>query len=81
MVVLRLEDGATADELLYTPGPDLPEGISIAGQLSVAPATRARCSSTGWDAGDYSLVDLFPDDESGQLNLSLGMEADLTVGD
>lgn len=80
VVVLRLEGDATADELLYIPGPDLPDGISIAGQLSVDSGGDGTMVLDGLDAGNYALVDLFPDDESGVVNLSLGMEADLTVG-
>ncbi len=81
VVVLRLEDGATADELLYIPGPDLPDGISIAGQLTVPAGDEGVMVLDGVESGSYALVDLFPDDESGVPNLSLGMEADFEVGD
>ena len=80
VIVVRLEDDATADELLYIPGPDLPDGISIAGQLSVDAGDDGVMVLDGLDAGSYALVDLFPDDDSGVVNLALGMEADLTVG-
>ncbi len=81
VIVLRLEDGATANELLYIPGPDLPDGISIAGQLTVPSGDEGTMVLEGLESGSYALVDLFPDDESGVPNLSLGMEADLEVGD
>lgn len=81
VIVLRLEDGATADELLYIPGPDLPDGISIAGQLTVPSGDEGTMVLEEVESGSYALVDLFPDDESGLPNLSLGMEADLEVGD
>lgn len=81
VIVLRLEDGATADELLYVPGPDLPDGISIAGQLTVPAGDEGVMVLDGVESGSYALVDLFPDDESGVPNLSLGMEADFEVGD
>ncbi len=81
VIVLRLEDDATADELLYIPGPDLPDGISIAGQLTVPSGDEGVMVLDSLESGSYALVDLFPDDESGVPNLSLGMEADLEVGD
>ncbi len=81
VIVLRLENDATADELLYIPGPDLPDGISIAGQLTVPAGDEGVMVLDGLESGSYALVDLFPDDESGVPNLSLGMQASLDVGD
>ena len=81
VIVLRLENEATADELLYIPGPDLPDGISIAGQLTVPAGDEGVMVLDDLESGSYALVDLFPDDESGVPNLSLGMEASLDVGD
>lgn len=80
VIVLRLEGGATVDDLLSVPGPALPEGISIAGQLGVAAGEEGVMVLDGLESGTYALVDLFPDDESGLPNLSLGMEAELEVG-
>ncbi len=81
VIVLRLEDDATADELLYIPGPELPDGISVAGQLTVPSGDEGTMVLDGLASGSYALVDLFPDDESGVPNLSLGMEAEFEVGD
>lgn len=80
VIVLRLEGDATVDDLLYVPGPALPEGISIVGQLGVPAGEDGVMVLEGLEPDTYALVDLFPDDESGLPNLSLGMEAELEVG-
>jgi hypothetical protein len=81
IIVLRLEDGATTEDLLTVPGPDLPEGITVVGQTSVAAGGEGSMVLTDLEPGDYALVDLFLDDESGVPNLSLGMEASLIIED
>ena len=78
-LVLRLEDGATTNSLLVIPGPSLPDGISVVGQLTVPAGQDATMVLQGLEPGDYAVVDLFLDDESGVPNLSLGMEASLEI--
>lgn len=80
IVVLRLEGDATADSLIYQPGPALPEGITFAGQLNIAAGEEATMTLVDLEPGDYAVVDLSPDAE-GVLNLSRGMGATLSVGD
>ena len=80
VLVLRLDDGATTGALITQPGPNLPEGISFVGQVSVGAGDEATLVLVELPPGDYALVDLFPS-EQGPPNLTLGMEATLTVQD
>ena len=79
VLLLRLDNGAKVEQLLTEPGPSLPDGISVAGQVSVAHGQDGVMVLTGLKPGTYALVDLFPDDASGVPNLSLGMQAQLTI--
>ncbi|HEV2530066.1 MAG TPA: hypothetical protein VGT61_16595 [Thermomicrobiales bacterium] len=80
-LVLRLEDGATTNSLLVVPGPSLPDGISVVGQLTVPAGEEATMVLQGLEPGDYAVVDLFLDTESSVPNLSLGMEASFEIED
>lgn len=79
VLLLRLDDGAKVEQLLTEPGPSLPDGITVAGQVTVASGQQGVMVLTGLRPGTYALVDLFPDEESGVPNLSLGMQAQLTI--
>jgi hypothetical protein len=80
VLALRLDGGASVDALLGQPGPELPEGIAFAGQVSVGAGDEAFLVLVDLEPGDYALVDLFPS-ETGQPNLALGMRASLTIDD
>ena len=78
VVVLRLEGDATIGSLIYQAGPALPEGITFAGQVTVAAGEEATLTLVDLEAGSYGLVDLSPAAD-GVINLSRGMGATLTV--
>ncbi|MEJ7763605.1 MAG: hypothetical protein WKF80_12500, partial [Thermomicrobiales bacterium] len=80
VVVLRVDEGASVDALLYQSGPALPEGLSFAGQVPVGAGDEATMVLVGLDPGTYALVDLSPD-PTGALNLAQGMRATLTIED
>jgi len=80
VVVLRVDDGASVDALLYQSGPSLPDGLTFAGQTPVESDGEATLVLIGLTPGDYALVDLSPD-PTGALNLALGMRATLTIAD
>ena len=80
VVVLRVEEGASVDALLYQSGPALPDGLSFVGQAPVEAGDEATMVLVGLEAGTYALVDLSPD-PTGALNLALGMRATLTIED
>ena len=79
VLLLRLDHGAKVEQLLTEPGPSLPDGITVAGQVTVASGQQGVMVLTDLRPGTYALVDLFPDEESGVPNLSLGMRAQLTI--
>ncbi len=76
-LVVRLEDGAAAADLLQ-PGPELPDGITVSGEIIVLAGEEADLVLVDLAPGTYALVCLFPD-ETGTPHLALGMEAEITV--
>ncbi len=76
-LVVRLADGAVAADLLQ-PGPELPNGITLAGEIVVPAGEEADLVLVDLEPGTYSLVCLFPD-ENGTPHLALGMKAEFTV--
>ncbi len=77
VLVVRLADGAVAADLLQ-PGPELPSGITLAGEIVVPAGEEADLVLVDLEPGTYALVCLFPD-ENGTPHLALGMEAEITV--
>lgn len=78
VLVLRLEGGATAQDLLRNAGPGLPEGITYAGQATVPAASRQDLTLVGLEPGTYAVVCLFLTPE-GIPHLAQGMGATFTV--
>lgn len=80
LLVLRLDDGLTTQDLLRGTGPGLPDGVTYIGQATVPVAERVDLVLVDLEPGTYTLVCLFltPD---GIPHLALGMEAAFTVGE
>jgi hypothetical protein len=78
-LVLRLDGGADADDLLQQPGPRLPDGLVFAGQVTVPAGSQAELILVDLQPGRYALVSLLLD-ETGVPDLARGMEAELQVG-
>lgn len=72
VLVLRLGDGVTTDDLLTTPGPSLPSGVSYVGQATVPAGGNGTLLLAGLQPGTYTIVDLLPNAE-GLPNLASGM--------
>ncbi|MBA2469458.1 MAG: hypothetical protein H0V37_08635 [Chloroflexia bacterium] len=79
-LVLRFEDGVTTDALLQSTSASLPEGVSLIGQATILAGGEGTMLLTGLAPGEYTIVDLFPD-EDGLPYLSSGMIATFTVTD
>ncbi len=78
VLVVMLESGATVDELLR-PSPDgFPQGIEVAGQLSLLPGEEGTLVLIDLEPGSYAIVCLFPD-SSGVPHLAYGQETDFRV--
>lgn len=80
LLVLRLEDGATTQTLLQSPGPSLPENVTFIGQVFVPAGEEGMLLLAGLQPGTYTIVDLLPNAE-GLPNLAGGMEATFTVSE
>ncbi|MBA2289674.1 MAG: hypothetical protein H0V98_04765 [Chloroflexia bacterium] len=78
ILVLRLDDGISTDVLLRTPGPQLPVGVTLIGQATIAGDGDGRLLLTGLEPGVYTVVCLLPD-ETGVPHLADGMETTFTV--
>ena len=78
LLVLKLEDGVSTDVLLRTPGPELPEGVTMVGQATIAQESNGRLLLTGLEPGTYTIVCLLPD-ENGVPHLADGMETTFTI--
>jgi hypothetical protein len=72
VLVLRLAGDVTTDDLLTTPGPSLPQGISYVGQATVPAGGSGTLLLSGLQPGTYTIVDLLPN-ASGLPNLADGM--------
>ncbi|MBA3275594.1 MAG: hypothetical protein H0T72_07360 [Chloroflexia bacterium] len=77
-LVLSFEDGVTTATLLQSTSASLPEGVSLVGQATVLAGGEGTMLLTGLAPGEYTIVDLFPD-ENGNPHLSSGMMATFTV--
>jgi hypothetical protein len=77
LVLLLRHDRITAD-LLTAPGPALPNGVTVLGQLTVAAGAEGTLVLVGVEPGEYVIVDLLPGSD-GSPHLARGMEAILTV--
>lgn len=78
LLVLRLDGGATTGDLLRPPGDAFPSGISVVGQVLIAPGATGEVALVGLESGSYSIVCLLPD-PSGVPHLALGEETTLTI--
>jgi hypothetical protein len=78
VLVLRLDGGADTSELLTTPGPSLPEGVSFVGQATIPANASGRLLLTGLEPGRYAIVDLLLDSD-GAPHLADGMEIEFVV--
>lgn len=78
LLVLRLDDGVTTQDLLRGSGPGLPDGITYVGQATVPAADRQDLTLVGLEPGTYTVVCLFLTPE-GIPHLAQGMEATFTV--
>jgi plastocyanin len=78
LLVLRLDDGISTDVLLQTPGPQLPVGVTMIGQATIAGDGEGQLLLTDLEPGVYTIVCLLPD-ETGVPHLADGMETTFTV--
>ena len=78
MLVLRLEDGATTDDLLQATGPDLPPDIIFSGEVPVRGEQQQDLLLVDLEPGTYAVVCLFPDAD-GVPHLTFGMEEVFTI--
>lgn len=78
MLVLRLADGYTTEDLLRASGPDLPKEVTFIGELPVRPGAEGTLALVDLQPGVYTLVCLFPNPE-GLPYLAEGLEATFTV--
>lgn len=72
VLVLRLGGDVTTDDLLTTPGPSLPSGVTYVGQATVPAGGNGTLLLAGLQPGTYTIVDLLPNAE-GLPNLANGM--------
>lgn len=78
LLVLRLDGEATTGNLLRPTGDAFPAGISVVGQILLAPGTSDELVLVDLEPGSYSVVCLLPD-PTGVPHLALGEETTLTV--
>ena len=78
MLVLRLAEGTTTQDLLRGTGPGLPENITYIGQATVPVAQQVDLVLIDLQPGTYTIVCFFLTPE-GIPHLALGMEASFTV--
>jgi hypothetical protein len=78
LLVLRLEGDAKTSDLLTTPGPTLPKGISFIGQATIPAGAEGRLLLADLEPGKYAIVCLLQN-EDGLPHLADGMETSFTV--
>jgi hypothetical protein len=78
VLVLRLADGVTTDDLLTAAGPSLPSGVTYIGQATVPAGGNGTLLLSGLQPGTYTIVDLLPNAE-GLPNLADGMSITFNV--
>lgn len=78
MLVLKLEQGATTEDLLKSTGPDLPPDIIFSGETPVRAGQEQDLLLVDLEPGSYAIVCLFPDAD-GVPHLTFGMEETFTI--
>jgi hypothetical protein len=78
ILVLEMGRGTEVSDLLTYSGVGLPPGITVLGQVTLAPGEKGEIVLLGMARGSYAIVDLLPD-PTGTPHLALGMEATLSV--
>jgi hypothetical protein len=78
LLVLKLRDDVTTQDLLTAPGPELPRGVRFLGQVTVPAGADGQLVLVGMEPGTYAIVDLLINPD-GTPHLALGMEATLNV--
>jgi hypothetical protein len=78
MLVLKLENGFTTDDLLRATGPNLPKEAVYIGELPIRGGREADLVLVDLDPGAYTIVCLFPNAD-GVPYLADGMEATFTI--
>lgn len=78
LLVLKLRHDVTTQDLLTTPGPELPRGVTFIGQLTVPAGQDGELVLVGLEPGRYVVVDLLINSD-GTPHLALGMQATLTI--
>jgi hypothetical protein len=78
LLVLKLDTGVTTNDVLTTPGPDLPDGVRYVGQVTIPARESGALVLVDLKPGTYTIIDLLPAD-NGVPHLAVGMEATLTI--
>jgi hypothetical protein len=78
MLVLKLDSGFTAQDILGTYGPDLPPQVTYIGEVPVRAGQQQDLVLVDLEPGQYTIVCLFPDSD-GIPHLAQGMAATFTV--
>jgi hypothetical protein len=78
MLVLKLDAGFTAQDILRSYGPDLPPQVTYIGEVPVRAGQQHDLVLVDLEPGQYTIVCLFPDSE-GIPHLAQGMAATFTV--
>lgn len=78
LLVLKLADSFTTDDLLRASGPNLPQEAVYVGELPIRGGDEAALVLVDLDPGAYTIVCLFPN-ANGVPYLADGMEATFTV--
>lgn len=77
-LVLQFGDGTTTDDLLRSPGPSLPPGVTLIGQATIPAGAGGTMVLADLPPGIYTIVCLLPDEE-GLPHLASGMATEFTV--
>lgn len=77
-LVLRYDSGVESSDLLQAPGPSLPDGVALVGQVTVLAGEEGELVLVDLPAGTYHIVCLLPNAD-GVPHLADGMEATFTV--
>jgi len=78
VLVLRFSGDTTTEDLLRSPGPALPEGVTFVGQATVPAGAEGTMVLVDLRPGTYTIVSLLPDEE-GLPYLASGMVTEFTV--
>ena len=80
ILVLRIENGAEASDLLRSVDGSLPAGIAVVGQLTLLPGETGTMALVDLVPGQYTIVCLLPD-IAGIPHLSFGQQATFEVSE